>query len=96
MRFEFLYKKNRRREMIFEQLFFNNFFENFFSHTHMVLLLSLFIALIFVSLSKVLCTPSKHSFGFIFVLKYKLLFKLLDAFIIFFLNIPSINTINLS
>jgi len=39
---------------------------------------------------------SKHSFDFIFVPKCKSLFKLLYAFIIFFLNIPLINTTNLS
>ena len=39
---------------------------------------------------------SKHPFDFIFVPKYKPLFKLLDAFIIFSLNIPLFNTANLS
>jgi len=37
--------------MIFEQ----SFFDNFLSHTHMIILLSLSIALIFVSLPKLLC-----------------------------------------
>jgi len=38
----------------------------------------------------------KHLFDFIFVPKCKPIFKLLDAFIIFFLNILLINTTNLS
>jgi len=39
---------------------------------------------------------SKHSFDFIFVFKCKSFFKLLDAFIIFFLNVSLINTTILS
>jgi len=39
---------------------------------------------------------SKHPFDFIFVPKCKPLFKLLDAFIIYFLNIPLVNTTILS
>jgi len=39
---------------------------------------------------------SKSLFDFIFVPECKLLFKLWDAFIIYFLNIPLINTNNLS
>jgi len=37
-----------------------------------------------------------HPFDFVFVPKCKPLFKLLDVFIVFFLNIPIINTTNLS
>jgi len=39
------------REMIFKQPFFDNFCNNFLSHTHSVLPLSFYIALIFVSLT---------------------------------------------
>jgi len=37
-----------KREMIFEQPFYDNFCDNFLSHTHIVFLLSLSIALVFV------------------------------------------------
>jgi len=36
--------------MIFVQLFFNNFCDNFFSHTHIMVLLSHSIVLIYVSI----------------------------------------------
>jgi len=42
-------------EMIFDQPCFDNFYDNFISHTHMIILLSLSIDLIFVPLSKFLC-----------------------------------------
>jgi len=41
--------------MIFEQPFFDNFCNNFLSHTYIMVLLSLSIALIFVSISHFVC-----------------------------------------
>jgi len=42
-------------DLIFEQPFFNNFCNNFRSHTHIMFLLFLSIALVFVSIPRFLC-----------------------------------------
>jgi len=41
--------------MIFEQPFFDNFCDNFLTHTHIMFLLSLSIALVFVPTPHFLC-----------------------------------------
>jgi len=41
--------------MVFEQPFFDNFYDNFISHTHMIILISFSITLIFMPLPKLLC-----------------------------------------
>jgi len=84
-------------KMIFIILFCDDFL-NTLSYLYCTFIFSFSLLLLSLNkkkkyLSVLICN---HPFVFIFVPKCKSLFKLLDVFIIFFLNIALINTTNLS